>query len=74
MLAFLPDTMTTLPEDRSLFTNGKKSLFDLSMITLDNLKQAAGPRHIIRINTDVQLASGGGMEPLRVSAPHSTTQ
>ena len=28
VLALLPDTMTILPEDRSLFTNGKKSLSD----------------------------------------------
>ena len=39
VLAFLPDTMTILPEDRSLFTNGKKSLSD---DTMTNVSMVAG--------------------------------
>ena len=39
VLAFLLDTMTILPEDLNLFTNGKKSLSD---DTITNVSMVAG--------------------------------
>ena len=39
VLACLPDTITILPEDRSLFTRGKKSLSD---DTMTNVSMVAG--------------------------------